>query len=215
MLRLFPRNPLSPALGVVAATLVGLGAGGGPVAGQAVLPLSIPGFGALGVHLEVQEEHVAVEAQSMRDLLQRLEADPGWGIDGVQAHAVTLFALAPRWGLRREEDRCVIEDPWVETDIVIRMPRWVNNQSASSSDQGSWREYRRALLAHEHAHRDITVEGAAHMVTILREATAPTCPRLVERVRGMMRRARAEIDSLHAELDEGRPRRPRSLDPGR
>ena len=142
----------------------------------------------------------------MNTMRERLDALGPLGPFGPRAHAVTDFHMTPHWRPHRLPDRCVVRGLRIELDIKIRLPEWTGEVQAAAHERVEWADFERAILAHEHAHRDVTVQSAMSLATSLRALSTSTCPRLVQRVAGVLRLARTELRRAHETLDARQPR---------
>lgn len=98
-------------------------------------------------------------------------------VDGVrhQAQTKTSITWRPLTG-PAPGGKCVITGINLSMTIEIVMPRWVNEVGAPQSLSDSWRNFLRALLMHEHGHKQISLENAEELRKLVKSATPqPTC----------------------------------------
>ena len=155
----------------------------------------------LGVQSTVTEHRFPVSGRSALEATSRLNVEGPMYLDGRRAHGLTSFEMAPIWRPQREAERCVTRRVRVHTQIAVYLPDWVGFEAAGRGDQVRWRDLARRIARHEYDHRDLTLQAAAGLALAIREAHAPTCPRLVRMVSGIIREAYRALGDAHAAVD--------------
>jgi predicted secreted Zn-dependent protease len=159
-----------------------------PVGAQAPPPWvrTLSAWSALGIRASIREERYRVEGRTASEAARRLMHD-GPEVLGGRAHGLTTYRMSPQWRLLRQEDRCVARGVLIDVEIEVILPQWSGARSASEADWSTWRDFIDGLEQHEWAHRDATVEAVRGLLIHLRTVSAPTCPKLVRRVQGLIR----------------------------
>jgi predicted secreted Zn-dependent protease len=176
-----------------------------PCAGQGGRPapvvLAEGALRGLGLHWTVTEQRYPVSGRRTEDVMRYLRFKGPLGSGHQRAHGLTTYHLGPRWLPVRESDRCVIRDARVEATVIIQLPLWTRAGEASEHDRWQWSAFLTQLVDHEHGHRDLTLRAATALAISIRRARAPTCPRLVRLVAGLVHGARASLENDHTALD--------------
>jgi predicted secreted Zn-dependent protease len=113
-----------------------------------------------------------------------LDNGPVW--EGRHAYALTRWHFSWGWRTLQEGDACRLADVRVKVAVEITLPQWVDWHRGSRRLQGRWERFERALLIHEHGHRDLGFRAASEIFRQLTAARASECLDV-----GVIARARA------------------------
>lgn len=183
------------------ALLLALASASGRGAAQVVPVSAISAAGPGGVRVVVSVDHLLLRGGSLREALDRLREVAPLDEHGGLANAITDFDLAPHLVPVRRGPACYPERVAVDVRVRTLLPAWTGRDQAPAGERRRWDDFLKALASHENAHRDITLRHAEVLRQRLVALAAGSCPRLVRRVDGTIRRLWSELSAAHAALD--------------
>jgi predicted secreted Zn-dependent protease len=97
--------------------------------------------------------------------------------------------------------QCTIVRVTVTLTSTVTLPVWTPSPGVDSSLVSQWKEYERALAAHERGHRAIVYAGAGRVVRAIRGVADQSCASIGDTVRAVAELLLAAIRSEDARYD--------------
>lgn len=156
-------------------------------------------YGSRGIR--VREVPYDVRGSTHAEIGREL-AGRGPALEGRRRFGVTKWDLDWSVHVRREGMAgCAVEEARVESEIVVRLPRWRPPPDADPELVADWRRFVRALRAHERGHRDRILVGAEALRRKLEGLHGPTCPALHQQAREVAREQVEAVDRANRAYD--------------
>ncbi|MGY8797198.1 MAG: DUF922 domain-containing protein [Longimicrobiales bacterium] len=168
-----------------------------PVAGQSVRPPGVPE----GLNVVSREERYELVAERLGQVVELLNEMRLEGEGAAFSQGLTDYRVTPQWKFEVLGEGCGITAVSVDVDITITLPRWRAAVHSVADEQLRWREVLLRLTRHEYRHRDITIEVAAELLTVLEGLEAGTCTAVRRAAESALALARAELKRRHAAFD--------------
>jgi predicted secreted Zn-dependent protease len=112
------------------------------------------------VHLEDRVEHYTISGSTPADLRRDMNAKGPQGAGGRRFDGYTRWYVSWRYQYKKGEGRCAIASITTHVKVTMTLPRWRNEENASSSVRQQWRRYLSALKQHERGHHRHGIDAA-------------------------------------------------------
>src|SRR5690606_31415098 len=154
-------SPFRAALRVIALIVAALSAAGGAAAQQPV-----PGIDheVLGLDVSLREEAYPLDAPTFAELVRALNGLSVEGAGAPLSQGLTEYRILPEWSVAAASGVCRVAEARVRVTVVVTLPIWTAVAAASDDERVRWESIRDRIRAHEHAHRDMTLEAAASLL---------------------------------------------------
>lgn len=122
--------------------------------------------------------------------------------DGKRYPGMTFWNV--RWLTypRTDKGLCSVDKIEAFVEVSFRLPRWINNSSASTNVQSWWTWYYDGLLKHENGHRDLGIETAREVQRKIAEVQPhKTCKELYETANKAGNRVLEKYKQLERDYD--------------
>lgn len=156
-----------------------------------------------------QTKTYEISGGSVKQLRESLNRERPLGRDGVPHDAVTVWDIQWRYRYRQSPLGCTLTSFDVSLEIVMTVPKWVNEADAPPSLVEQWRNYYAALLVHEDGHKGVAAAAAA-AIRRVPDAISPqsSCAELArmidESAKGVLDECRQKQREYDAQTDHGR-----------
>lgn len=191
-------SPFRAALRVIALIVAALSAAGGAAAQQPV-----PGIDheVLGLDVSLREEAYPLDAPTFAELVRALNGLSVEGAGAPLSQGLTEYRILPEWSVAAASGVCRVAEARVRVTVVVTLPIWTAVAAASDDERVRWESIRDRIRAHEHAHRDMTLEAAASLLDTIGGLSARGCAQLRRAVEAEIALADARLSERHAEVD--------------
>ena len=154
-----------------------------------------------------QTRYYQVLGRTAYDMQTSIDRNGPATADGRRWAGLTNAAIRWRFGTVQESSGCAVSWYRVDVDIVMTLPSWVEEASASPTLVAHWRRYSTQLLSHEKGHRTISLEAADEirgaLAALTPQSTCDEMQRIANEtasallVRSRERNHRYDVDTRH------------------
>jgi predicted secreted Zn-dependent protease len=112
------------------------------------------------VHLEDRIEHYNISGSTPAELRRDMNANGPLGAGGRRFDGYTRWHVSWRYRYNKAAGRCAIASITTRVKVTMTLPRWHNEEHATSNMRQQWRRYLNALEQHEQGHRRHGIDAA-------------------------------------------------------
>jgi predicted secreted Zn-dependent protease len=148
-----------------------------------------------------------VDEVSLSAVIQRLNTQRLEGADAPLSQGLTTYRITPTWQPAASGGVCRVARMTLRVEVTIVLPSWSGAQNVIESERVRWGNIFGAIQAHEHQHRDLTVQAAQELLAALSRLEARGCASLRRAFAGEVARADDRLSEAHEEFDRAAPTR--------
>ena len=156
-----------------------------------------------------QTKSYEITGGSVTQLRESLNRQRPVGPDGLPHDAITVWDIRWRYATGQSPLGCSVTTFEVFLEIVLTVPKWVNEADAPAALVERWRSYYAALLVHEDGHKGVAATAAAAIRqaggSVSPQSSCAEAARVVDRVAtGVLDEYRQKERQYDVETDHGR-----------